>query len=643
MEADEALEQVPSGARIFLGTAAAEPFRLAERLRTIPVNLADAEVMQLWPIQTADILADLPDERLRMNIFGTGPQAVEAIEKGTVDYTPVQLSRLGRLFANHTIHLDVALIQCSTPDDHGFVNLGVSVDVVRAAARSADLVIAQVNPSLPRVHGDGFLHVTEIDAFVRSADPLPEIHPLSGDEAHAEIGRHVAGLVPDGATLHVGLGIVPTQAVRALMDRRNLGVHTEFFGDWLLDLMEAGAITNQAKSIHQGQIVASYCLGTKRLYDFVDGNPSCLLKESAHVNDPHVIAQNDLMVSVASAQQVDLTGQAAGPLSGVRPFSGPEGQADFLRGAGQARGGRAIVALSSLDVDGNSRIVPRFDENMVVLATRTDVHYIVTEYGIAMLRGKSVRERALAVIDVAHPTFRKELLEAAKAKRYVYPDQLPPPEGPCEDRELTAHVTLTDDMPLTIRPVRPTDERRIQELFHGLTDNDRYYRFFSNITSLPHEAAQKLCRTNYRDEMGVVATIPRGDDEALVGAGQYILNRRLNLAEFAVMVHKDHRNRGIGTAIIRHLIRVARGQGIAGLRAQVLPHNRPMLHIVKKYGFPVETELRDGALELTLLFRDLPSHVIRAGKDQSLDQDPEKDRTDQPRNSKDGSHHPTGG
>ncbi len=622
VEADQALEQIPSGARIFLGTAAAEPYVLAERLRQVPAGLADAEVVQLWPIRTADILADLPDDRLRMNIFGTGPQSVEAIERGLVDYTPIQLSRLGGLFANHTIHLDVALIQCGPPDDHGFVNLGLSVDVVRTAARSADLVIAQVNPSLPRVHGDGFLHVTEIDMFVRAASQLPEIEPVAGDEAHAEIGRHVAALVPDGATIHVGLGIVPTQAVRALADRRDLGVHTEFFGDWLLDLVEAGAITNQHKSIHRGRTVAAYCLGTKRLYDYVANNPACILMESAHVNASEVIAQNDLMVSVASAQQVDLTGQAAGPLSGVRPFSGPEGQADFLRGAGQARGGRAIVALSSLDADGNSRIVPRFDESMVVLATRTDVHYVVTEYGIAMLRGKSVRERALALIDIAHPSFRRELLESAKNKRYVYADQLPPPDGPCEYRELTTHVRLADGLELTIRPVRPTDERGIQELFHGLTETDRYYRFFSTITSLPHQAAQKLCRTNYRDEMGVVATIPRGDDEAVVGAGQYLLNRRHNLAEFAVMVHKHHRNLGIGTAIIRHLIRLARGQGIAGLRAQVLPHNRPMLHIVKKYGFPVETELRDGALELTLLFRDLPSHVARPVGSQQMPTDP---------------------
>ncbi|MCD6497716.1 MAG: GNAT family N-acetyltransferase [Deltaproteobacteria bacterium] len=609
-DANHALEQIPSGSRIFLGTGAGEPTLLVEKLATSPSDLADLEAIQVWPMRSVSILRNVPDERIRLTTLYPGPSAIDAIERGQVDYTPVFLSRLPALFRSHRIHIDAAIIQVSPPDEHGYVSLGVSVDVTKAAAQSADLVIAQVNPRMPRTHGDSFLHITDIDWFVRHSHALPQIPSEQGSEVHDRIGMFVAQLVSDGATLHVGLGHVPKAASKHLQDRRDLGVHTEFFGDWLLDLVEAGLITNSRKTLHRGKTVASYCLGSDRLYDFVNDNPAFEMYQASHVNSPHMIAKNDLVVSLTTAHQVDLTGQVGSPLGGKNPYASPEGQTDFLRGAALSRGGRPIVALASTDEAGRSRIVGRLDENVVVTATRADVHYVVTEYGIAALEGKTIRERTLALIDIAHPDVRNELLDQAKHKKFVYQDQLPPPVGPRDTRGFTAHHQLRDGTSATIRPVTATDERMLQELFHGLTETDRYYRFFSSISALPHRAAQKLCRTNYRDEMAVIATIPRGEGELVAGSGQYILNRRLNLAEFAVMVHKDHRNKGIGTGIVRHLIRIARQQDIRGLRAQVLPQNKPMLHIVKKYGFPVQSEIKDAALELTLLFQDLPAHLI---------------------------------
>ncbi len=609
-DADAALERISSGHRVFLGTAAGEPAHLVSALARRAEHLSDLEVVQVWAMGSAAALGSLGGDQVRLNLLGCGPENLELVRSGSADYTPVPLSRLPTLFREHVLHLDVALVQVSLPDAHGFVSLGVSVDATKAAVESADYVVAQVNPAMPRIPGDGFLHVSQVHAFVRQQTPLPTVECPEGQELHEELGRHLASLIPDGATIHVGLGIVPSRALTALMDRRDLGVHTEFFGDWLVELVERGVVTGRAKSQARGRVVAAYCLGTRRLYDFVDANPMIALREADAVCTPEAVAGNDLMVSVVSAQAVDLTGQAAGPLAGRPPYAGPESQADFLRGAARARGGRAVVVLSSTDEQGRSRIVPSFDGEQVVVAGRMDVHYVVTEYGVASLRARSLRERALALVDVAHPDYRRELLEAAKKKRYVFPDELPPSASSLALPRVVEE--LKDGTQVVVRPISPADERALQQLFYGLNDMDRYYRFFATMTTLPHRAAQRLCRTDFREEVGLVAVQEKDEGEILVGAGHYMLNRKENLAEFAVMVHAAHRNKGIGTALLKHLIRIARQQGIAGLKAQVLPHNRPMLHIIRKYGFPIQANPKEGVFELTLLFRDLPAVVSEA-------------------------------
>ena len=353
-------------------------------------------------------------------------------------------------------------------------------------------------------------------------------------------------------------------------------------------------------------------MGTQRLYDFVHDNPAIELRPSSYVCNPEVIAKNHNMVAVTNAYQVDLTGQVATSEKKQLFSTGPEGQADFLRGAARSRGGCPIVALASMSHDGaTSRIVSRLDPDAIVTNTRSDVHYVVTEYGIAHLKGKSIRERALALIDIAHPDVRSELLEGAKSRRYVYADQMLSPARGTDPCSLESHVDLKDGTSMTLRPVKATDERNVQELFHHLSDRDRYFRFFTSIQSLPHQEAQKLCHSNFRDEVAIVACVPRGRGEMLVGSGQFLVDRRQNLAEFAVMVRQDHQNRGIGTALLKHLVRTARQQGIRGLKGQVLPGNYAMLHLIKKRGFPVKTELRDGALEMTLLFDEIPLKMMQ--------------------------------
>jgi acyl-CoA hydrolase/predicted N-acetyltransferase YhbS len=601
----QALASIHSGSRVFVGTAAAEPHYLVGKLAQYPPELADVELMQAWPLRGNENPQHDTAGRFRLNTFYPGDSLRAAIRQGRADHTPVFLSRLPDMFRTHLIHLDAALIQVCPPDEHGYVSLGVSVDVTKAAAQCADRVIAQVNPQMPRTHGDGFLHVSHIDWFCRHAAPLPVVPNPQGTEIHQRIGSHISQLIPDGATVHVGLGQPPRLAVEHLHDRRDIGVHTEFFSDWLLELMEAGVITNARKSLHPGKVIASYCMGTQRLYDFVHDNPAIELRPSSYVGDPRVIAQNETMISITNAYQVDITGQVAANTRRDLYYAGPEGQADFLRGAARARGGCPIVALSSMTDDGQPRIVARPDPDTVITNTQADVHYVVTEYGIAHLAGRSIRERTLALIDIAHPDTRKELLESAKNKHYVYPDQMLPADRIADGCAWTAQARLRDGTRLTLRPIRPVDERNVQELFHNLSDRDRYFRFFSSIQALPHREAQKLCHSNFRDEVAIVASLERGKGEVVVGSGQFLVNQRKNLADIAVMVRQDYQNRGVGTALLKHLIRLARRQGIRGLNAQVLPGNHAMLHLIKKSGFPVHTELADGALDLTLLFEEM--------------------------------------
>jgi len=419
--AEVALRMVGSGDTVYVHPGCATPVRLLDALVARHEELEDVRIVHIMSLGPANYVAPGMEKHFRHTALFIGKNVRDAVNEGRADYVTVFLSEIPRLFTSRTIPIDVALIQVSPPDEHGFCSFGVGVECTKAAASMANVVIAQVNRNMPRVLGDSFIHVRNVTYFVEADEPLMELPRVRMSEAFEGIGRNVAALVEDGSTLQLGIGGIPDAVLHHLRDRRHLGVHTEMFSDGMVELVEAGIVTGERKTLHPGKIVASFVLGSRKLFDFIHNNPIVEFHPSDYVNDPFVIAQNDKMVAVNSAIQVDLTGQVCSDSIGDSVYSGFGGQVDFIRGASRARGGKAVIALLSTARAGAiSRIVPHLDEGAGVVTSRGDVHFVATEYGVADLHGRSMRERAQALIGISHPAFREEL-EAAARKRKLIP------------------------------------------------------------------------------------------------------------------------------------------------------------------------------------------------------------------------------
>ncbi len=421
--AAEAVKSICSHERVFIGSNGAEPQELVDALTHASSCVEGTEIVHILTLGLAPYSDAQFEHRFRHNAFFIGPNVRKAVNECRADYTPMFLSEMPELFRSGVVPLDYALIMVSPPDAHGYCSLGISVDVVLSAIESAKHVIAEVNPNMPRTLGRGFIHVSQIEGFVESNRPVLELKPSVPDGITTRLGQNIASLIDDGATLQMGIGQVPDAVLAALGDKHDLGIHTEMFSDGILPLVEAGIINGRRKSIHPNKIVASFCMGTRALYDYVDDNPSIEFHPTEYVNDPFVIAQNDRMVSINAAIEVDLTGQVCADSIGTQFYSGIGGQVDFIRGAARSKGGKPIIALpSTASPRGGamvSRIVPTLKTGAGVVTSRGDTHYVVTEWGIAYLHGKCMRERALSLISIADPHFRDELLEAAAARSLI--------------------------------------------------------------------------------------------------------------------------------------------------------------------------------------------------------------------------------
>ena len=419
--AEEAIAKIPAGCRILIGSGAAEPVTLVEALVSHGQHLSGNEIVHLMTLGPAPYVRPGLGHRFRHTAFFIGPNVREAVQEGRADFIPVFLSEIPELIRSRRLRIDVALIQVSPPDAHGYVSLGVAVDVVRAAVEAADLVLAEVNPHMPRTLGDSFVRVDRIAKLVPVDTPLLERLPLEPGEVEREIGRHVAGLIADGATIQTGIGGIPNAVLGALGGHHDLGVHTEMLSDGIMTLADAGVINGARKTLLRGKMVTSFVMGSRALYRWADGHPALEMRASDFTNDPAIIARNDNMVSINSALAVDLTGQVASDALLGKLFSGIGGQVDFVRGAAKSRGGKAVIALPSTAKEGTvSRIQPVLEAGASIVTSRGDVRYVVTEYGIADLWGRSLRERALSLIAIAHPDFRAELLAGAQQRRYVF-------------------------------------------------------------------------------------------------------------------------------------------------------------------------------------------------------------------------------
>ena len=420
VSAQDAVQAIQSNQRVYLGGGAGVPQRLLEALVARAPELRNVEILHVLAFGKAPHLAPELKESFRHRALFIGENARTAVQAGRADFVPIFLSEIPRLFRDGSLPIDVALIQVSPPDEHGFCSFGCEVGCTKPAAQSAKIVIAEINRRMPRVLGDSFIHISKLTSAIEVDYALPEAAQAGATQAHRQIAEWIAELIPDGATLQLGIGSIPDAVLAQVSNKHDLGVHTELFSDGVIDLVERGVITNEKKTLHPGKIVAGFLFGSQKLYDFAQDNAMIELHPTDYVNDPFIIAQNDNMIAINSAIEVDLTGQVCADSIGPAIYSGIGGQLDFVRGAARSRGGKPIIALPATAKDGQvTRIVTHLKPGAGVVTSRGDVHYVVTEFGVAFLHGKSIRERVQAMIRIAAPQFREGLEQYARQHNYI--------------------------------------------------------------------------------------------------------------------------------------------------------------------------------------------------------------------------------
>lgn len=603
ISAANAAKLIRPGQHVFVGTACATPRTLVAALETLPYPPDDIELVHFITTDAVPHREGQSATRYHHRTFFVGSDIRAAVKQGLAEYVPISIAQIPKLIELGRIPIDVALIQVSLPDEFGYVSLGVSVDVIPAALDRAGLVIAEVNPAMPRSMGYSTIHVSQLHKLVPVDTPVTEyLHPAVKIEAVERIARYIASLIEDGSTLQIGLGRIPNEALKYLEDRRDLGIHSDVITDAIIPLLEKGILTGRKKTDHRGKIVASFAIGTRRLYDIINGNPLFSFQPIHVICRPNMIAAQHQMVSVTQAFTIDLTGQVCSDQFEGEYYGGVAAQGEFLRGAARSPGGKPIICLASTTDDGEtSRICPVLRAGEGVVIPRADVHYVITEYGIAYLFGKSIRERAIALIEVAHPRFRAWLLEEAKNFGYVPADQRLENLHAYPVEEERA-ITLKNGRSVRLRPATSSDAPAIRELFHHLSTDDVYTRFFQRVQGLSNREVQRLCNLNYETEVAFVATTGPREHEQIVGQACYFLNPSTNLAETAFIVEPSWQGTGLGTAMQRRLMEHAKGRGIRGFVAEILPGNKKMVNLAKNCCDNVTTERDEDAMHVTMIF-----------------------------------------
>ncbi|MFZ2397580.1 MAG: GNAT family N-acetyltransferase [Smithella sp.] len=606
---DEIFSHIRRGDHIFVASGCGEPQYLVQAMiryvESNPKAFFDAEIIHIYSLGLAPYAGAKYKANFRHNSFFIGNSTRDSINAGMADYTPISLSQLPALLASGAVRIDVALIQTSMPDEHHYLSLGVSVDVVKAATEKAKIVIAQINPNMPRIHGDGFIHIKDVDFIIPYDEPLLEVSKTQASDVIKTIGKNVARLVQDGDTIQVGWGGLPNAVMASLYNKKDLGVHTELLSDGLVYLIKTGVINNSRKTIDHGKSVAAFCMGTRETYDFLDNNPSIALRTLDYTNSQLIMSRIENMVAINSALEIDLSGQATSESIGGVFYSGIGGHQDFMRGALFSRNGKTILALKSTSRnDTISRIVPALKEQAGITLNRADTRYVVTEYGIAYLHGKNIRERAMSLIAIAHPKFRPWLIEEAKKRGLIFKDQafIPGKRGEYPD-DLETYVSTKTGVQIFIRPVKISDEELLKDFFYSLSDKSIERRFISSRKDMPHERLQNFVVIDYTKELVLVVISGDRDNPIIVGVGQYGIDESTHTAEVAFAVRDDQQNSGIGFELLKYLTYLAKRQGLLGFTADVLVENKPMLHVFEKGGFDIKRKIDSGVYELSLKFK----------------------------------------
>ena len=589
MTAEQAVALIRPGDRVWVGSACGTPRTLLAALNSLPAPLPGVRLVHfLADGVTVDGTARYPQE-----VLFVGSELRPLVRTGLVDYVPVSLSEVPSLIARGQHRVDVALVQVAPPDEHGMCSLGVSVDVTLAAALRARTVLAEVNPSMPRTGPATGLPVERIEAFIEVPGPVAEYRHEPVGEAAEAIATYVARLVPDGATLQIGLGRVPNEMLRYLRGRRDLRVHSDAVTDGLVDLLDSGAVRSGA-----GSVTASMAVGTQRLFDRLS-DPQVDFRPLEELADPVVLTRLPRLVSVTQAFTVDLTGQVCADSDDGELYGGVASQSLMHWAAAHSRGGRAVVCLSTLHEDGRSRIRPALAEHEAVTIPRSDVHYVVTEYGAAYLFGRSLRERAVALIELAHPSVRENLLAEAVARGLVPAGQQLRSRG-AYPREEERTVQLRDGRTVLVRPARTGDAAILQDLFYRMPPEDVFTRFFRHLTSLPLSTAEHMTSVSFDDEVTLLAVEGDWGNERVVGTVSYYRDPTSGRADVAFMVDPEWKGAGLGTALRDVAVDVARRRGVVALTADVLAENSAMLRLFRTSGLDMEARTSHGVTEIVL-------------------------------------------
>jgi acyl-CoA hydrolase/GNAT superfamily N-acetyltransferase len=604
--AAEVLNFIKPGQRVFIGSSCGEPQHLVRELSDLSGYFKDIEIVRLMTLETTPltlIANKTKDHSLNIRSFYLGSAKPKGIARNKRFITPINMSAIPRLFKSRLLPIHVALIQVSPPDDFGWMSLGVSVDITMAAAQSADLVIAQINSHMPRVLGRSFIHVNDVNFFVEYDEPLLTIGKNPEMAAANDIGRLIARrLIDDGSTIAIGLGTTSEAVMLALAEKNDLGIHTMYMTDDIMHLFSRGVITNRKKGFNDGKMLANSAIGSEDLYEFLNDNPAVEFHPSDYVCDPTIIARHNKMVAMSVAMTIDLTGQVAADAVPQTHFSGITGISDFMRGAVHSPGGKSILMLPSTAMQGKkSRIVPMLDDTAVA-APRGDVHLVVTEFGAVNLFGKSLQERAMALISVAHPEFRDELFYEAKKMGLLSTERT---LSESIHGVYPIHLEETIDIngeQVTVRPAKPVDERRIQEHFYNLDKDDVIARFFHEKTSFVQEEVEGVSQIDYIKDLTVVALVGEFGFGRVVGIGEYLIDPATNVAEIAFSISKAYQKKGLGNILLKKLASAARENDISGLVAYTSPNNRGMVKLFNRLPYKVNTFFDGDMLTLSCKF-----------------------------------------
>jgi acyl-CoA hydrolase/GNAT superfamily N-acetyltransferase len=581
---DDLIEKIKPGQKIFLSSGVAAPVKIISAIaQSDASNLRDLEIIQL--ITLGNYLESPDDDhQYRLKTFNVGESISKDIAAGKVDFIPATLMELPYIFSSGAVAVDVAIIQTSVPDDKGFVSLGVAIDVADIVIKKAALVIAEVNPNMPVTYGETAIHISSIDYIVESDLTLIEQESKPFNAITDLIGWHISNLIEDGSTVALHVGRVFNAVAAHLKNKKNLGIVTHVVSDWAIDLINSGAISLDRRRYTGGLITGSYCYGSHALYDYIHRNPIFEFYPIAQLSNPFVARRIKSLVSIMNVKKIDVSGESVIFYSGDNLLTGYESKQSFALAATISKRGKAIVALNSVDTEGHSNIVIKHDCTVDnPHSTLGVVKYIVTEYGVANLFGKSIRERVIAMIDIAHPDHRESLLAQAKALNYVYADQIYVASNAAHyPTLLKTRKTLKDGLEIKIRPIKPSDEDMMRNLFYHFSDESKYFRYFASKPVMPHREMQTYVNIDYNRIMSVVAIVEIGRSERIIAEARYAYDKSADNYEIAFIVDEEFQGKGVATFMLSYLVKIARDRKITEFIAYVLPRNEAMLKVFEK-------------------------------------------------------------